>query len=77
MNLLKKLFLIAFSFNLFVLTINAKDLNPSKSLIASGGVSDLVLVENKLFVATTASAIDIFDISTDEKIDSIKLPKIK
>ena len=77
MNLLKKLFLIAFYFNLFVLTINAKDLNPSKSLIASGGVSDLVLVENKLFVATTASAIDIFDISTDEKIDSIKLPKIK
>ena len=77
MNLLKKLFLIAFSFNLFVLTINAKDLNPSKSLIASGGVSDLVLVENKLFVATTASAIDIFDISTDEKVDSIKLPKIK
>ncbi len=77
MNLLKKLFLIAFSFNLFVLTINAKDLNPSKSLIASGGVSDLVLVENKLFVATTASTIDIFDISTDEKIDSIKLPKIK
>ena len=77
MNLLKKLFLITFSFNLFVLTINAKDLNPSKSLIASGGVSDLVLVENKLFVATTASAIDIFDISTDEKIDSIKLPKIK
>jgi WD40 repeat protein len=77
MNLLKKLFLIAFSFNLFVLTINAKDLNPSKSLIASGGVSDLVLVENKLFVATTASAIDIFDISTDEKIDTIKLPKIK
>ena len=77
MNLFKKLFLIAFSFNLFVLTINAKDLNPSKSLIASGGVSDLVLVENKLFVATTASAIDIFDISTDEKIDSIKLPKIK
>ena len=77
MNLLKKLFLIAFYFNLFVLTINAKDLNPSKSLIASGGVSDLVLVENKLFVATTASAIDIFDISTDEKIDTIKLPKIK
>lgn len=77
MNLLKKLFIIAFSFNLFVLTINAKDLNPSKSLIASGGVSDLVLVENKLFVATTASAIDIFDISTDEKIDTIKLPKIK
>ena len=77
MNLLKKLFLIAFYFNLFVLTINAKDLNPSKSLIASGGVSDLVLVENKLFVATTASTIDIFDISTDEKIDSIKLPKIK
>ena len=77
MNLLKKLFLIAFYFNLFVLTINAKDLNSSKSLIASGGVSDLVLVENKLFVATTASTIDIFDISTDEKIDSIKLPKIK
>ena len=77
MNLFKKLFIIAFTFSLSILTINAKDLNPSKSLLASGGVSDLVLVENKLFVATTASAIDIFDLSTDEKIDTIKLPKIK
>ena len=77
MKSLKYLLYLFFISNLLILNINAKDLNPSKSLIASGGVSDLVLVENKLFVATTASTIDIFDISTDEKIDSIKLPKIK
>lgn len=77
MNLLKNFFIIVFTFSLSILTINAKDLNPSKSLTASGGVTDLVLVENKLYVATVASSIDIFDLSNDEKIDSITVPKIK
>ena len=45
--------------------------------MASGGITDLVLQEDKLFVATTASSVDIFNIKTNEKIDSIKMPKIK
>lgn len=57
--------------------INAKDLSPSFSLVASGGVTDLVLKEDKLFASTVASSVDIFNIKTKERIDSIKLPKIK
>jgi hypothetical protein len=77
MILLKSFIFIFFVFNLFIQNISAKDLNPTYSLIASGGVTDLVLKEEKLFVATSASSIDIFNIKTQEKIDSIKIPKIK
>ena len=36
-----------------------KDLEPNFSLIASGTVTDLVFKEEKLYVATTASSLDI------------------
>ena len=45
--------------------INAKDLSPSFSLVASGGVTDLVLKEDKLFASTVASSVDIFNIKTN------------
>ena len=77
MILLKSLIFIFLVFNLFIQNISAKDLSPTYSLMASGGVTDLVLKEEKLFVATSTSSIDIFDIKTQEKIDSIKVPKIK
>lgn len=77
MYLLKNFLLSIFIFSLSISNINAKDLNPQHSLIASGGITDLVLQEDKLFVATTASSVDIFNIKTNEKIDSIKMPKIK
>jgi WD40 repeat protein len=77
MYLLKNFLLSIFIFSLSVSNINAKDLNPQHSLMASGGITDLVLQEDKLFVATTASSVDIFNIKTNEKIDSIKMPKIK
>ena len=67
MNNLKTLFFCLILF----LNLNAKDLEPNFSLIASGAVTDLVLKEEKLYVATTASSLDIFDINTKEKIDSI------
>lgn len=73
MNILKTLFFCLILF----LNLNAKDLEPNFSLIASGAVTDLVLKEEKLYVATTASSLDIFDINTKEKIDSIKTSKIK
>ena len=62
---------------LFVFILNAKDINPSYTYLASGGVTDLVLKENRLYVATKASKVDIFDITTKEKINSITLAKIK
>ena len=77
MHLLKNFLLSIFIFSLSISNINAKDLNPQHSLMASGGITDLVLQEDKLFVATTASSVDIFNIKTNEKIDSIKMPKIK
>lgn len=73
MNILKTLFFCLILF----LNLNAKDLEPNFSLIASGAVTDLVLKEEKLYVTTTASSLDIFDINTKEKIDSIKTSKIK
>ncbi len=72
-----KIFRFLIIFFLLVLNIFAKDLSPQFSLIASGAVTDLVLKKDKLFVATSASSVDIFNINTKEKIDSIKMPKIK
>lgn len=72
-----KIFRFLIIFFLLILKIFAKDLSPEFSLIASGAVTDLVLKEDKLFVATSASSVDIFNINTKEKIDSIKMPKIK
>jgi glutamine cyclotransferase len=77
MRLLKSFLFIFFILNLFILNVNAKDLSPTFSLLASGGVTDLVLKEEKLFAATAASSVDVFNIKTQEKIDSIKMPKIK
>lgn len=56
--------------------LNAKDLTPFYSLDTSGGVTDLLINDEKLYVATTASAIDIFDINTKERIDKITVAKI-
>lgn len=59
------------------LNTNAKDLSANYSLIASSAVTDLVLKDEKLYASTTASSVDIFNIGSREKIESIKLPKIK
>ena len=77
MKSFKYLLYLFFILNLSVLNINAKDLTPTSSLLASGGVIDLVLNNDKLYASTAASSVDIFDIKTQERIDSIKMPKIK
>ena len=71
-----KIFKFLTIFFLLILNIFAKDLTPNYSLIASGGVTDLVLKNENLYVATTDSSVDIFNINTKEKINSIKVPKI-
>ena len=73
---MKKFIFIFLTISLYILTINARDLSPDYSLIASGGVTDLVLKNEKMYVATNASSVDIFNINTQNKIESIKLPKI-
>lgn len=73
MNLFKFVFSIFLVFNL----LNAKEIKPNAEYIAKGGVTDLVFSDNKLYAATAASAVDIFDIKTKTKINSIVLPKIK
>ena len=77
MKSLKYLLYVFFILNISILNVNAKDLTPTSSLIASGGVIDLVLNNDKLYASTAASSVDIFDIKTQERIDSIKMPKIK
>ena len=77
MKSFKYLLYLFFILNISILNINAKDLTPTSSLLASGGVIDLVLDNDKLYASTAASTVDIFDIKTQEKIDSIKMPKIK
>ena len=72
-----KIFKLLTIFFLLILNIFAKDLTPNYSLMASGGVTDLVLKNENLYVATTDSSVDIFNINTKEKINSIKVPKIK
>jgi WD40 repeat protein len=77
MKSLKYFLYLFFILNLSILNINAKDLTPTSSLLASGGVIDLVLNNDKLYASTAASSVDIFDIKTQEKINSIKMPQIK
>ena len=77
MKSFKYLLYLFFILNLSVLNINAKNWTPKSSLLASGGVIDLVLNNDKLYASTAASSVDIFDIKTQERIDSIKMPKIK
>ncbi len=50
---------------------------PSSSYIATDGVMDLVCANSKLYAATKASSVDIFDIKSKELIQSIKVSKIK
>ena len=71
------LFLILTTFQLLFLNLFAKDITPNYSLIASGGVTDILLKEDKFYIATTNSKIDIFDINSKNKIESIEIPKIK
>lgn len=73
MRFLKTIFLLL----LFLNILNAKDINANFTYIASGSVTDIVLKNEKLYVGTSASTIDIFDITTQEKIKSIRIPKIK
>jgi len=50
---------------------------PTASLTSSGYVVDLVYKNNKLYSATDAGIVDIFDLKTRKIIKKIEVPKIK
>lgn len=61
----------------FMNVLFAKELQlPQAHFIASGGVNDIVIQNNKLYAATDASCLDIFNLKDYKKIQSIQLEKI-
>ncbi len=71
---MNKLFIIlAVIVNLFAI----QTVKPTFIFQASGGVTDLVTNNGKLYVATQASSVDIFDLKTKKLIKKIKVPQIK
>ena len=70
---MKLLFSLIFCFSFLF----SSQIKPINTYLASGGVTDLVLKENLLYIATSASAVDIFDTKTSLLVNSIKVPKIK
>ena len=61
---MRKIIFICLGFCLYLSNLEAKDLIPNYSLTTSGGVTDLVLKNEHLYVATAASSIDIFNLKT-------------
>ena len=71
MKLLISFFLFFFSF------VNADTFHqPQAYFLASGGVSDMVVAKGKLYVATDASCVDVFQVKNQKKITTINLDKI-
>ena len=62
---------------LFFIQLNAKDLKPTFVYEGSGGVTDLVYQDSKLYSATAEGKIDIYDTKEQKLIKTISLPKIK
>ncbi|OCL81548.1 WD40 repeat domain-containing protein [Arcobacter porcinus] len=60
-----------------ILSLQAKELLPSSSFLVSGGVNDIVKYKDNLYLATSSSSVDIFDLNTKKMQKSIKVAKIK
>jgi len=64
-------------FILFFIELNAKELTPTFIYEGSGGVTDLVYKDAKLYSATAEGAVDIYDTKEQKLIQTIKVPMIK
>jgi len=63
--------------SLFVSLLFSKNIQePSAQYMASGSVTDLVYKDKKLYAATDASCIDIFDTETKKVIQKIKVSQV-
>lgn len=74
MHRLKKIFLLLF---ILFCSLQAKVLHPTLSLEISGGMSDMVINNKKLYVCTTKGNVHIFNAHTKQTIQTISLPQIK
>ena len=64
-------------FIVLVMVLNAKDLTPNIVYKGSGGVTDLVYKDAKLYASTVEGAVDIYDTKEQKLIKTIRVPKIK
>lgn len=71
---MKLLLLLTFFFPLFLC---AEIKEPLRSFTSSGGVVDLLYKDGRLYSATNASCVDIFDYKSGELIKKIKVDKIE
>lgn len=69
----KILLLVIFITSLF----SQNTIKPSASYISSGGVIDLIYKDEKIYSATDAGTVDVFDYKTRKVVKKIKLDKIK
>lgn len=74
MSCISKISLIV---TLVVSFLQSDVLIPTQALKAHGGVTDMVIKNDMLYVATAASKVDIFDIKTKKLLNEITLPQIK
>jgi WD40 repeat protein len=70
---MKIVFLLFISLVVFGANIHQPDVQYK----ASGTVNDMVLSNMKLYCGTTNSSVDIFDLQTKKRTETLKLPKIK
>jgi len=62
---------------LFSLLFSSEIKEPTRSFTSSGGVVDLLYKEGRLYSATNASCVDVFDYKSGELIKKIKVEKIE
>jgi len=62
---------------LFFIYLQAEILTPTFIYEGSGGVTDLVYKDAKLYAATAEGAVDIYDTKEQKRIQTIKVPNIK
>jgi len=71
--MIKILVLVSISLALYATNL----VMPQRTYTANGAVTDIEYQDNKLYVATSASCVDIFDVKEDKIVKSIKIGKIK
>lgn len=53
------------------------ELKPANTLLTTGDVQDIKYKDNILYAGTSNGTVEVFDTSTNEKINTIKIPEIK
>ena len=71
--MVKILLILLLSINLFAL----ENVSPTSKFKATGSVQSMVYDEGKLYVGTDNGTVEVFDIKSNEKLQTIKLPNIK